>query len=316
MRSNNRFDCVVIGDIFIDINVRINTDRIIRGGIVECKEFICTPAGVSNVAVALSKLGCKVALVGKCGYDMFGDIFLKDIRRHKIRGYVIREYSNTGMLISLVDPLDRSFITARGANNNLSMDEVDKILSKIQYRYLYTAGYSLSHEPQSSAILHAMEIAKKNLATIIFDAGSYNIINDNHEYFEKALRLTDILSCNLEEAKSLTSTNDLNDAISSLRKMVSIAIIRLGSEGCIVCSKDIKHVLAPKVNVVDTTGAGDAFTSAFIYGLIKGWDLYKASYFANLFASNKITKMGARAFPSKREIRSMLKEIESVVYHG
>ncbi|MEM2857300.1 MAG: carbohydrate kinase family protein [Candidatus Nitrosocaldaceae archaeon] len=309
------FDCVVIGDIFIDINVRFSTNEIIRGGVTECEEFICTPGGISNIAVVLSQFNCKVAIVGKCGKDIFGDFFIKDIVNHNIIPYIVRDNLPTGLLISLVDTsAERSFIIARGANNTLTIDEVDKIFSSLQYRYLYAAGYSLVHSPQRDAIIHAMERAKQLSVITIFDPGSYNIIRDkNYEYFMKALRLTNILSCNLEEAKALSHTYELKDAISYLAKIVPIVIIRLGEKGCIVCNgQDTRFIQSQlQVKARDTTGAGDAFTSSLIYGLIKGLDIYKSAYFANLFAAMKVTKMGSRYLPSKRIMRRLLQRINN-----
>lgn len=307
------FDCVIIGDIFIDINVR--ADEITKGGVTECEEFICTPAGISNIAVALSLLNCKVAIIGKCGNDIFGNFFIEDIKNHKVTPYIVKSVLPTGLLISFVDSsAERSFIIARGSNNTLSINEVDKILSDLQYRYLYATGYSLTHSPQRDSIIYSMKMAKMSSAMTIFDPGSYNIIDRNYEYFINALKLTDILSCNLEEALALTYTREFQDTILNLTKIVPVSIIRLGRKGCIVCNRqdNVKYVpLQLRIKAKDTTGAGDAFTSALIYGLVRGWNLYKSAYFANLFAAKKVANMGARSFPSKKDIKKLIHMTET-----
>lgn len=309
------FDCVVIGDIFIDINVRFNINEIIRGGVTECKEFISTPGGIGNIAIVLSQLNCRVAIVGKCGNDIFGDLFIKDMVNHNVIPYIIKDNSPTGLLISFVDnSTERSFIIARGANNTLTIEEIDKIFSSLQYKYLYATGYSLAHSPQRDAIIYAMEKAKQSSAIIIFDAGSYNIIDKNYEYFMKALKLTNILSCNLEEANALSHTYELKDTISYLTEIVPIVIVRLGKKGCIVSDgQDTRSIPSQsQVKAKDTTGAGDAFTSAFIYGLINGLDIYKSAYFANSFAAIKVTKMGSRYLPTRRVIKKLLQGINNL----
>jgi sugar/nucleoside kinase (ribokinase family) len=308
-------DCVIIGDIFIDINVKFNGD-IIRGGITDCEEIKCVPAGISNIATALSILGCSTAVIGKCGQDIFGNIFISDIKNYNnILSYIFTDsYLSTGLLISLIDSsAERSFITARGANNTLTPDEIDPILRTLCYKYLYTTGYSLSYSPQCDAIIHSMQLAKRSSAITIFDAGAYNIITKNIRYFKTALELTDILSCNLEEARVISNESNIRDIISKLTEIIKIVIIRLGKDGCIVCNnKETKYISIPlKINAIDTTGAGDAFNSALIYGLINGWNLYKAAYFANLFAAQKVTKLGARSFPSKDEINLLLQLINN-----
>lgn len=315
MSSNYIVDCVIMGDIFIDINVRFSTNEIIKGGITSCEEFIYSFGGVANIATALSLLNCKVAVIGKCGNDIFGDLFIKDLRRNNIISYISRDDSlPTGMLISLIDAFaERSFITARGANNNLTIEEVQKILSNLNYRYFYTAGYSLTNSPQRDSIIYAMERSKQLSSITIFDPGAYNIIETNSEYFMRALRLTDIISCNLEEAYALSNTYELKDAIFYLRKIIPVVIIRLGKKGCVVCDGQNTRFISPqlKVKAKDTTGAGDAFTSALIYGLIKGWDIYRSAYFANEFAAMKVARMGSRSFPSKKTINNLLRKINT-----
>lgn len=315
IHNDNIFDCVTIGDIFIDINVKMDINRIVKGGVSECDEFICMPAGISNIAVALSILGCKVALIGKCGSDIFGEFFIKDVENYRVTPYIFKDNLPTGLLLSLIDYFgERSFIILRGANNNLNTNEIKEILPKIKYKYLYTTGYSLAHYPQREAILYGMEIGKSASAITIFDPGSYNIINSNREYFLQALRFTDILSCNLEEALALTVTDNLNDALHNLSNSIKTVVIRLGKEGCIICiDKEVKRIPSYSIKTVDTTGAGDAFTGALIYGLINNWSVYKAAYFASLFAAYKVTKIGARSFPSNNEVQNILELISKLI---
>ncbi|MEM1971230.1 MAG: carbohydrate kinase family protein [Candidatus Anstonellales archaeon] len=317
MSSNYIFDCVIIGDIFIDINIRLPTNEITKGGVTVCEEFIYTSGGISNIATALSLLGCKVAVIGKCGHDIFGNLFIRDIKKNKIISYIFRDYLPTGLLISLIDiSAERSFIITRGANNNLNIKEVQEVLPRLKYRFFYSTGYSLTHSPQRDSIIHAMEIARRSAAITIFDPGSYNIIDKNYDYFIRALKFTNILSCNLEEARAITNAYELKDIILYLAKIVHTIIIRLGKKGCIVYNDgDSRFIpLQLKIRAKDTTGAGDAFTSALIYGLINGWNVYKSAYFANLFAAMKVTRMGARSFPSKKEIKTLLQKIDK--YEG
>jgi ribokinase len=81
-----------------------------------------------------------------------------------------------------------------------------------------------------------------------------------------------------------------------LKKGVKVVAVKLGSKGCYVTDrKQSQHVEALKVNVVDTTGAGDAFCGGFLYGLIEGKSLEGCGRIGNFVASRCITRMGARA---------------------
>jgi ribokinase len=89
-----------------------------------------------------------------------------------------------------------------------------------------------------------------------------------------------------------------------LKKGVKVVAVELGSKGCYVTDgKQGHHVEAFKVNVVDTTGAGDAFCAGFLYGLTKDKSLEECGKLGNFVASGCITKMGARpGLPTLRDL--------------
>jgi len=87
-----------------------------------------------------------------------------------------------------------------------------------------------------------------------------------------------------------------------------IVVITLGEKGCLYKScKETFTKPAFKVKVVDTTGAGDVFHGAFIYGLLKGWKLEKIAEFSNAVSAIKCTKLGGRAgIPTLKEVNELL----------
>ena len=297
--------CLILGDIFLDINIKLDND-ILYGDITQCKKFSYNFGGAYNIAYTLNILGVNPILVGKVGNDIFGRIFRELINDQNIENYIFEDRDNpTGILISIIDSSgERSFITARGANDNLTIDEIS-VINKLEYGYLYVSGYSFRDSTQRSSYLYAMELSKDS--TIIFDPASYDVINNNRSVILKALELTDILSCNEKEAICLTNTNNINNSALILSEMVPLVIIRLGSKGCMICSnKEIKYIPTQKVQSIDTTGAGDAFTSALIYGISNNWGIEKSAYFANIFAAMKTTKLGSISLPTKDEIKEMI----------
>jgi sugar/nucleoside kinase (ribokinase family) len=87
-----------------------------------------------------------------------------------------------------------------------------------------------------------------------------------------------------------------------------IVALTLGVDGCIIASSEkITHVPALKVEVVDTTGAGDAFMGALSFGLLQGWDLERVGLFANACAALCCTKVGARAMSKRDEVMTLIK---------
>jgi ribokinase len=113
---------------------------------------------------------------------------------------------------------------------------------------------------------------------------------------ESIVERTFVLMPNAGELELLTGIADYRKgAEAMLKKGVKVVAVKLGSKGCYVTDgKQSHHVEAFKVNVVDTTGAGDAFCAGFLYGLIKGKSLEECGRIGNLVASRCITKMGAR----------------------
>lgn len=114
---------------------------------------------------------------------------------------------------------------------------------------------------------------------------------------------------NHEEAKALSGESNLEDAGSILLKNgPKVAVIKRGGDGVLVMTQDSKFsVPAPHVKVVDTTGAGDSFSGGFITAQLEGESLEDSVKFASATAGLKITKMGARALPTRTEVERFLK---------
>jgi sugar/nucleoside kinase (ribokinase family) len=82
----------------------------------------------------------------------------------------------------------------------------------------------------------------------------------------------------------------------------------MGAEGCLIASAgSTAHVPAFKVNVVDSTGAGDAFMGGLSYGLLQGWEHERVGLFANACAALCCTKVGARAMGKRNEVVALIK---------
>ncbi len=115
-----------------------------------------------------------------------------------------------------------------------------------------------------------------------------------------ALRLADVLKPCKAAAREMTGEADY--------EKIAKAMLGLGPKGCIIASSEkIRHVPALKVEVVDTTGAGDAFMGGLSFGLLQGWDFERVGLFANACAALCCTKVGARAMAKRDEVMALIK---------
>ena len=309
------FDCTVIGDVFVDTIVQVNGnyERFFRGGTSYCNFAKALLGGSGNVAAGLSAMGGTPAFVGKAGYDFFGKLYIQGLKEDGVVTKIfLDKHSPTGLIILLVeDGEQRSFLVFRGANDKLSPAEIDKATSLIKRsNYLYFSGYSLVNDPQRSAILRAIDLAKKFKTKIVFDPGAFNLVKSEKTLFTKLLDLCDVFSPNLEEARAITNVTDTDDVTDKLREKVPLTALKCDENGCILISKEnVVRVSSYNVRCVDPTGAGDAFTAGLIYGLCRGLPLESIGQLSNWFAAEVVTSIGPRSFPTKSKIERFLKRL-------
>ena len=266
--------------------------------------------GSGNIAVGLSQLGCSVFFAGKAGQDLFSRLYSKNLQSNKVASKIfIDKGSPTGSVLVFVHGQnERSFLVFRGANDNLSTQDIDKVEENIRdSEYLYITGCSLVNKPQREAVLYAVELSQKYGRKIFFDPGAHNLIRKEPKLFAKIVAYSDVVTPNLDEAFALTNTSSLEDATYKLKSAAPLVVLKCGKSGCMLISdKRIVKVPGFKTNCLDPTGAGDAFASAMIYGLTHKLELEATCRIANWFASQVAAGQGARSFPSKSKIENFV----------
>jgi sugar/nucleoside kinase (ribokinase family) len=145
---------------------------------------------------------------------------------------------------------------------------------------------------------------------VFFDPGAYNLISSNLELFAELFDSCDVFCPNLDEAKAMLKVNCLEKVIRELRKTSKFTAIKHGSHGCILIT-EAEYVKVPafRVDCSDTTGAGDAFAAALIFGLVNHFPLILLGQTANWLASQVTRGIGARCFPDKSRVRAFLAEL-------
>jgi sugar/nucleoside kinase (ribokinase family) len=308
-------DCIVVGDIFFDIMIRGNPFELglVCGGTSYNNSITIKPGGAGNVATGLSRLGGTAQFIGKAGKDTLGIFYQNNLIKEGVKTKLIFDNFNpTGILISFVDRKgERSFLVSRGANDFLLPKEIEQCSNYIvKSKYLFISGYSVVNHPQREAILKAIDIAKSGDVKVVFDPSAHNLIKQKRAVFENIVNLCDIITLNLEEAKALTKCTRIQELVKLLSERVPLVALRMGEQGCVLVTPN-RTLKCPgnKANCVDSTGAGDAFASALIFGLTNGFRLETTVRLANWYASYNIKKLGPRVFPSKAEIRKYLSKI-------
>lgn len=295
---NKKIDCTVIGDAMIDIIIPLSTENInyLHHGNIINTESITSPGGTANIAVAISRLGGKSAFVGKVGNDHFGKIFSNDLNKNKVIPNVsVSKKKRTGIVFDLVSSDgERHFIVDRGANADLRYEDINFDL--IQSNFLYFVGFSFQDKETSMAMQKVIKKASIDGVTVVFNPGAPNLAEKFRNIFLGVIKkYVAILILNDAEGRCLTGYNRDDDVINFLLSYADRIILTKASKGSIIATRDkIYNIKAYPANVVDTTGAGDAYAAAFIYGLIRKWKDDKAGMFASRIAGNVVSKKGAR----------------------
>jgi sugar/nucleoside kinase (ribokinase family) len=268
---------LTIGEINVDL-ILGNNARPIFGQFEKVVDDATLTVGGSGTifAMGVAQLGLRVAYCGVVGDDTFGRFMLDHLHRRQIdtRGIMIDPTLKTGLSVILNVPNDRAILTHLGAIDALRAEMVDANLLA-QSRHIHVTSFFLQHNLRPGL---AMLLAKARAggATVSLDTNW-----DPSERWDDGLREvlahTDIFLPNEQEARAITRTATLDDALTSLASTIPTVAIKNGEAGA-VCRQGEQVVHDPgfPMQVVDTTGAGDSFNGGFLYGLLHGWELADA----------------------------------------
>ncbi|PJF35200.1 MAG: carbohydrate kinase [Candidatus Thermofonsia Clade 1 bacterium] len=263
------FDVVTLGEALIDM---VATARNVS--LYQAPAFEPKPGGApTNVAVGVARLGKRAAFIGKVGRDSFGQGLRALLQSEgvDVRGM----FSDTTRLttlafVSLSDSGDPSFAFYEGAHAALTPDDLPVEL--LANTYLFHCGsVSLVSEPARSATFAAIERAKAHGALISYDINWRPALWQSADTALAAAPLAqaDIIKLSESELALLTGSHDVESALCDLPYSAPLILITLGARGCTYRYQgQIAHADAPQVaQVVDATGAGDAFMAAILAGL-------------------------------------------------
>ncbi|MGO4859866.1 ribokinase [Arthrobacter sp. 2MCAF14] len=307
---------VVVGSLNADLT--IYCERLpLPGETVHGYGFAVNPGGKSaNQAVAASKLGGTVSLIGAVGNDPNGDMLLASTQGAGVDVSRVRRSADvaTGVAVIAVDANgENNIIISAGANGTLAPADVSADA------FDEAAVLCLCLEVSLETVEAAAKTAHDAGATVLLNLSPYA------EIPQSLAALSDVLLVNAHEASMFLGDAEMPhpgahaSAWESVRSQfaergLQRVLVTLGSHGSVVLDslaasgEQISRIAPTKVNAVDTTGAGDAFTGAVAARLAAGETLAEAAAFASVAAALATTKKGTQAaYPGAEEVLEHLR---------
>lgn len=267
------------------------------GAKIEAEEiFLFSGGGGTNTAVTFANQELKAGYCGMIGDDTFGSLILQELKSFKIETRFIKKTKEkkTNLSVFFVYPgADRTTLVYRSASDFLQKQDIQWREIK-NTKWFYLAPFSGELAKMTMEII---DFAKKNNIKIAFNPG-YTQLNIQEEILKDILEKVDVLILNREEASQLTKIpyqeeKEIFMKIDELTK--GICIMTRGEDG--VSVSDGKYLYSAKAlsgEVVEKTGAGDAFGAGFISGLIEKNDIIHAIQLGMANAASCISKWGAK----------------------
>jgi len=281
----------VIGALVSDIIFNV-PDWVQQNSSVHANRVTLSPGGKGlNQAVAACRLDADVSLIGCVGNDAFGDelLSLMSIEGVNIDHVTKHETAQTSMVGIIVKDNIPGFIGAPDASQKITEADIRSALSDITQDDVLLVDFEI---PQPLVQL-ALQLGH--------DAGATNVLNPAPYFTTDAfvlnyLHLVDVIVPNKVEAQLLTDSDssDFDELAQQLRSHgVSIVVMTNGEDGSIFYDGQSKiEQSAFEVEVVDTTGASDAYIGAYCVGLVNKWDTQKTLKFATAAAGLACTQHG------------------------
>lgn len=303
-------DIVVLGSLNMDLVVKVCRAPL-AGETIRGQDVQMIPGGKgANQAAAVAKLGGKVAMVGRVGNDAFGPLLINNLARLGVETSHIQidQDTTTGMAFIVVeDNGENRIIISAGANGRVGKEDVDCTEALFQRAKMLI----LQLEVPLEAVEYAIERATYYPIKVILNPAP--AIHLPSSILEKVHCLVP----NETEASLLTGleVHDLPSAEEAARQLlargVPEVIITLGEKGALLVTKqEAVHVAARKVQVADTTAAGDAFIGGLAVALVRGFSPREAVRYATCAGTLAVTKFGAQtSLPSAAEVQAFYEGI-------
>lgn len=279
----------------------------------QMKTHLATGGSAGNAIRGMACLGAGTGFIGKVNNDFYGNFFRDSLLERGIEANLLLSTTlPSGVASTFISPDgERTFGTYLGAASSLKAEDLSLEMFK-GYAYLFIEGYLVQDHDM---ILRAIELAKEAGLQVCLDMASYNIVEENLDFFSMLInKYVDIVFANEEEAKALTGEEPAK-ALEIISKMCSIVVVKVGARGSLIRKgSEESCVQAVSVKkVIDTTGAGDYFAAGFLYGLSCGYSMEKCAAIGSILSGEVIQVIGAELAAEQWE---KIKSEIALVVHG
>ena len=252
-----------------------------------------------NTMACFASLGGKGAYVGKVSNDGLGQSFADSLKSENIHYSTmpLEDSTPTGRCMILVTPDgERTMNTFLGAAVELTPDDINEdLISDAKVTYL--EGYLYDPPQAMEAFIKAARIAHESGHQVSLTLSDPFCVDRHREAFKDLVQNhVDILFANEDELISLYETQDLDGALQRVERECAIAAITRSEKGSIIINSGQAYRIdaEPVAQVVDTTGAGDAYAAGFLYGYTEGLSMEECGRIASIAAAEVISHMGPR----------------------
>lgn len=297
---------VVVGSLNMDLVLKI--DRNPKVGETLKGENINYFVGGkgSNQAVAAARLGNEVSMIGAVGEDTFGEKLIKHLKEENVNISAINIEKSifTGIATIMKTPEDNSIVIVSGANDLCNEDLVSDNIKLIEEAKVLVTQFEVPNKTVEYSLKKAKELGVK---TILNPAPA-------REISEEIMKNTDFITPNETEFevivnKTLDNNKKLEEEMIRWQsENTTRLIVTRGADGVsFVEEGKVITVKSMKVDVVDTTGAGDTFNGALAHCIAENMELKEAVKFASRAASLSVTRFGAQTgMPTLQEVQNIL----------
>ncbi len=270
--------------------------------------IVSSPGGsCTNTMIGLTQLGARAAYSGRIGKDEYGSIYKEKLADTKVVPSLGEGNGATGSsLILVLEDASRTMNTHLGMCQEFRHDDILEDILKTS-QFVYIEGYLWDTETQKEAVTVAIKKAKQHQVKISLTLSDPFCVQRNREDFQKLLKESvDLVFCNQEEAQDMAGTTVTHEALSIIAKDVETVALTMGEKGALIAHQgEVVYIDPLPVDVVDTTGAGDAFAAGFLYGITHGKSPLECGRMAAFMAAQVISQLGAHV---QGDLQSKLQE--------
>ncbi len=303
-------DVVSFGDLVADIILPIPKLPLYPNEIQLAHQMLLEPGGAGNFLIMAQRLGLMAAATGCTGSDAYGQMIIEKLQGEGVdtRGVQMLPDQKTTLVMIFVD--DAGEHVFLGVLGSFQVAQIyPSFTEKVsQARAFFTNGYAFLETAPAQLVIEMMALARQQGKAVFLDPGP-QMREIPRELMRAAIAQAGTLLLTQAEAAALVGGETVQETAQTLLGMgPQLVVLKMGAEGClIVNSERCQKIDGFAVTTRDTTGAGDAFDAAFVYGILHGMTLEETGRLANAVGACAVAKIGAgTGLPTKADVADLL----------